>query len=65
MAPGAVNWQQAAPGAYRILKPGGRLEYHYRGSNADAKAAEAALRQAGFRVKNVSDVLIIATKPGD
>jgi hypothetical protein len=65
MAPGAVEWNQAAPGAYKILKPGGQLQYYYRGANADAQAAEAALNRAGFKdVKNVSDVLITATKPG-
>jgi hypothetical protein len=64
MAPGAVDWTQAAPGAYKILKPGGRVQYYYRGANADAKAAEAELIKAGFKdVKNVSDVLLTA-KPG-
>jgi hypothetical protein len=65
MAPGAVDWTKAAPGAYKVLKPGGTLQYYYRGANADAQAAERALTQAGFKdVKNASDVLITATKPG-
>jgi hypothetical protein len=65
MAPGAVDWATAAPGAHRALKPGGSLQYYYRGANTDAQAAEQALIKAGFKdVKNVSDVLITATKPG-
>jgi hypothetical protein len=64
MAPGAVNWDRAAPGAFRVLKSNGRLSYYYRGANADAAAAEQALRSAGFKdVKNMGNVYLTATKP--
>nr|WP_275263601.1 MULTISPECIES: DUF4157 domain-containing protein [unclassified Mycolicibacterium] len=64
MAPGVIDWNQAAPGLYRVLKPGGTIRYSYRGSNADAAVAEAALRQAGFQdIKNIADVLLTATRP--
>jgi hypothetical protein len=65
MAPGAIDWNKAAPGSMQALKPGGKVSYYYRGSNADAKVAETALKQSGFKdVKNVGDVWITATKPG-
>lgn len=64
MAPGAVRWKQAAPGAMKVLKPGGKLQYRYRGTG-DAKAAEAALREAGFKdAKSIGDSFVTATKPG-
>jgi hypothetical protein len=65
MAPGVIDWEQAAPGVHKSLRPGGTLEYYYRGANADAKAAEAALRkvQPPFqKVENIGDVVIKAVK---
>ena len=64
MAPGVINWKKAAPGAFRVLRPGGKFEYYWRGANPDARACAQALRAAGFRdVEVVSDVLVKATRP--
>ena len=65
MAPGVIDWGRAAPGAFRILRPGGRFEYYYwRGANPDAQACASALRAAGFQNVTVeSDVLVKARKP--
>jgi hypothetical protein len=64
MPPGVVDWARAAPGAYRILRPGGRFEYYWRGANPDAQLCARALRASGFRdVEVISDVLVKATKP--
>jgi hypothetical protein len=53
-----------APGAFRVLRSGGRFEYYRRGANPDAQACAGALRAAGFRdVRVVSDVLVTATEP--
>jgi hypothetical protein len=63
MAPGAVDWGRGAPGAYRVLRPGGTFRYSYQGANADAQVLARALRGAGFRdVQVVSDVLVTAVK---
>ena len=65
MAPGAVRWKQAAPGAMTVLKPGGEVGYYCRGKSGDAKIAETALKEAGFvDVQNLGDTLLKATKPG-
>jgi hypothetical protein len=64
MAPGAVDWKRAAPGAFRVLKSGGTVRYDYRGANADAKVAEAELKAAGFQdVKALGDAFVTARKP--
>jgi hypothetical protein len=64
MPPGVIDWERAAPGAYRILRPGGRFEYYWRGANPDAQLCARALRAAGFRdVEVISDVLVKATRP--
>jgi hypothetical protein len=64
MAPGVIDWGRAAPGAFRVLRSGGRFEYYWRGANPDAQACAAALRAAGFRDVEVTlDVLVRATKP--
>ena len=63
MAPGAVDWGRGAPGAYRVLRPGGTFRYSYQGANADAQVLGNALRAAGFRnVEVTSDVLVTAVK---
>jgi hypothetical protein len=65
MAPGVIDWNRAAPGAFRILKPGGRFEYYWRGANADARVCANALRAAGFRDVQVQfDVIVSGRKPG-
>jgi hypothetical protein len=64
MAPGVIDWDRAAPGAFRVLRPGGRFEYYWRGANPDARACADALREAGFQDVTVeSDVLVKARKP--
>jgi hypothetical protein len=64
MAPGVVDWTRGAPGAYKVLKPGGKFSYAYRGANSDAKVLASELEKAGFTdVKNIADVLVTATKP--
>ncbi|MFG1997561.1 hypothetical protein ACGFNU_00245 [Spirillospora sp. NPDC048911] len=64
MPPGVVNWNEAAPGAFRALRSGGRFEYSWQGGNADAAACAKALEAAGFKdVKVVKDVLVTAVKP--
>jgi hypothetical protein len=63
MAPGLVDWGRGATGAYRVLRPGGKFEYYYRGANADAAVLGRALRAAGFRnVQVIKDVLVTAIK---
>lgn len=63
MAPGVVDWARAAPGAYKVLKPGSVLQYAYRGANADAKFAVEQLRQAGFtHAVAIEDTLVIGKK---
>lgn len=64
MAPGVIEWQRAAPGAFKVLKPGGSFEYSYRWANPDAKACAEALSAAGFTdVKVTSDAYVTAKKP--
>ena len=64
MAPEAVDWTRAAPGAFRVLRSGGTFRYDFRGANADAAVLGDALRQAGFRdVEVIADVLVTAVKP--
>lgn len=65
MAPGVIDWSRAAPGAYKVLKPGGTIQYYYRGANADAEVMGAQLRKAGFTdVEVIGEVLVRAKKPG-
>jgi hypothetical protein len=64
MAPGVIDWTRAAPGCFKVLKPGGKFSYYYRGANDDAKVARQQLIKAGFKdVQVTEDVLITATKP--
>lgn len=64
MAPGAIDWDRAAPGAYRTLRGGGRFRYYWRGRTYDAQVCAKALQAAGFTdVQVVSDVLVTARKP--
>jgi rhodanese-related sulfurtransferase len=49
MQPSTIDWSRAAPGAYKVLKPGGTLFFSYRGSTADAIIAAEQLRLAGFK----------------
>jgi hypothetical protein len=64
MAPGAIDWARGVPGASDVLKSGGKFSYYYRGANAEARALEQALKDAGFKdVRNVADVLVTAVKP--
>ncbi len=63
MAPGVVNWNRAAPGAYKVLRPGGTFEYYYRDANSDAPVLCQALRDAGFRnVQVIGNILVKAVK---
>lgn len=65
MPPGVIDWGKAAPGAYKVLKPGGTVRYYFRGANSDAEAMGAELTKAGFiDVKVVGRVLVTARKPG-
>ena len=64
LPPDVLNWNEIAPGAYRVLRPGGTLEIYFRGANTDAARLANALRNAGFKnVQVVSDVLVTAEKP--
>jgi hypothetical protein len=64
MAPEAIDWSRAAPGAYKTLKSGGTLYYYYRGFSSDAQFAGEQLRKAGFKdVQVIENVIIQATKP--
>jgi hypothetical protein len=65
MAPGVIDWSRAAPGAFKALKPGGTIQYYYRGANSDAEVMGAQLRKAGFTdVEVLVEVLVRARKPG-
>jgi ubiquinone/menaquinone biosynthesis C-methylase UbiE len=47
MAPQAVDVDRLARGAFRILKPGGVVDYSYRGAG-EAETLAQSLRTAGF-----------------
>ncbi|WP_251096601.1 DUF4157 domain-containing protein [Streptomyces sp. Caat 7-52] len=66
MAPEVINWNRAAPGAYNVLKSGGRFEYRFRGArfNPDPQRCAEALKDAGFaEVQNLENGIVTATKP--
>lgn len=65
LPPTVLDWDQIAPGAYTVLRAGGRFEIYFRGAHpGDAARLAAALREAGFQqVRVTSDVLIQARKP--
>ncbi len=79
MPPGTIDWARAAPGAFNVLKSGGKFTFRYRGANPEAPRLVEALQKAGFDdvqnfpipaqdesgqfVMKPGDVLITARKP--
>ena len=65
LPPNVLNWDRIAPGAFTVLRPGGRFEIYFRGAHpGDAARLASALREAGFQaVEVISNVLIRARKP--
>ena len=69
MAPGVVDWERAAPGINRALKPGGTIKYYTRGPDPDLQIAAQKLRDLGFKdVKAIGapgqpPAYIVGTKP--
>jgi hypothetical protein len=63
--PPIINWAEVAPGAFKVLKPGGRFEVSFQGAHANAaKVCADVLRAAGFQdVEVISGTMIRARKP--
>ena len=53
IAPGVVDWGRGAPGAYRVLRPGGTFEYYYRGANAASGFSQALFGPRGSGTSQV------------
>jgi hypothetical protein len=49
MAPGILDWERAAPGINRVLKPGGKVNYYVRGADPDLEVAAQKLRDLGWK----------------
>lgn len=61
-----VNWEQAAQGSYKVLKPGGKVALNvWQHGTEDSAAIKAAFEKAGFKdvkVAGEGSSVVIATK---
>ncbi|GAA1024972.1 hypothetical protein GCM10009565_33670 [Amycolatopsis albidoflavus] len=63
MAPEAIDWNRAAPGAFRALRSGGSFKYSWRGASSDVEVCAKALEAAGFKNIETDQATISARKP--
>jgi hypothetical protein len=58
-----IDWNRVAPGAARVMRPGGTLTISFQGGSSAAENLGNALRRAGFRTVTVeADVLVQAIR---
>ena len=65
LADDVLNWDRVAAGAFRVLKPGGRVDIRFRWPTVeDAGRLQAALRRAGFHdIRVQHHAIVTATRP--
>jgi len=58
-----IGWNRAAPGMFKVLKPGGTVNIWIHASETDAIGLEKALLDAGFKDVSRQSIIVTATKP--
>lgn len=63
LPPNTINWNQVIPGAYRVLRPQGRIIIRFQGNGENVQLIVSAMERAGFRnIKEMAGVVIEAIR---
>jgi len=63
LPPNVINWNQVIPGAYSVLKRGGRIFIRFQGNGENTKLIVEIMEKAGFReIREFSEIAVDAIK---